>query len=200
MYAAEFRKHKIAIKTYIDQDRLKTGARVRREVKILNSLANSPYIQQLHPMLNPDGAQTICTYFAGQHLFAARVSGTVAEQYLLQICTAMATAQEKKWCHGDMHPGNIVVKEYVPPSSPRFLVFPFIQLTESRGVISVVDWEAALQDGRFIRGLTGLPAFASTSILNASLMAEDYLFSWYDDLESIAYPKVMSVMVHELIE
>lgn len=70
-------------------------------------------------------------------------------------------------------------------------MFPHPQINiVFRGNITVVDWETAMAPGTIINGVTGIPAFASTRVLEAcksGLRDTPYQFSARDDVESIAY-------------
>lgn len=167
MYLSEYGGVELAVKTYVQFSSREDG-RLHREVSVLKDLALKQNVQQLHNQLNPEGVQTICTIYAGAPL--EKVPLSTAQNYIIQVCQAMHGAQEKEWCHRDLHPGNIVVS--------------------ANGIITVVDWEVALQNNDHIINLTGIPGFASTRLLEYALNpleTKKYKFSWFDDLESIAY-------------
>ena len=105
-----------------------SAARVLCEKLVLQVMLDKPHIQQLHKELNPEGMQMLCTYSAGEsRLLGVEISPVQARGYVYQICIAMHMAQLEGWCHGDLHPGNIVVNDkYVFFIFKSIIKFPLI--------------------------------------------------------------------------
>ncbi len=192
-----YRSENNVVKTYDFEEEFNLFARVAREVRLLKELAKlqCSHIQQLAGESN----FVVITKFAGLPLSLCknRDPATLAN-YLAQVCQALQAAQKKKICHGDIHPDNIAVEdegkggdedeqEEDEDEHKEDEHGKGAHKSKSKGEVTLLDWELAVEHNTTSRNVTGSLAFASERWLK-SIGEMEYSHCYHDDLESLAYP------------
>lgn len=151
---------------------LRIIARFASEVAILKMLAttNNHHIQHLHAAVAGIASLAVVSVYAGLPLTMLGTNSEYLADYIIQTCEGLAAAQKIDMCHGDLHPGNLVVRE-------------------DNNYLTIVDWELAVKHNGECRNVTGALAFASNRILTHLPAINSYKYLFHDDLESLAYHK-----------
>lgn len=167
---------KVAVKVFHDTE-LRTLARIDREVAVLKKLmvVENRHIQQLYTPLANLATYAVISPYYGDPLSFLQKGSVYLIDYIIQVCDALASLQQIKYCHGDLHPGNIIINA-------------------STNHVTLIDWELAIGHNTVSRNVTGALAFASNRILGQLPGITGYKHLFHDDLESLAYLSMSNIV------
>lgn len=184
VYECIFDNVKVVVKTSPGQKNFKWQARVRDELTVLRSLAtHNSQKSSLIPRVVEQVQQraelwSLCTADVGipiQSILPVTLKQAIF--IIHEVLLALQLAATANLCHGDIHPGNIVI---LGPSKKHLKIM-------------VVDWELAVPPQTVRTRFTGVPHFQPTSLLSAASSLESdqlglkHTITHNDDIESCAY-------------